>query len=161
GGAAARQRHRRDGRPVALQEQLTRVTVEKLSVDRDLTDLDAHLIAGEPLFKPKLGKARRRLRLDRGDGVDAADIVSAHPSVVVNGEKFRKERQALPAGELAEIDGDDALQLALVDGAGLVAAMNVGQHVIGVFETVDDAALVKPFTVAGGVALGGKARRDR
>ena len=42
-----------------------------------------------------------------------------------------------PAGQLAEIDRQDALQLALVDRAGPEAAVHIGQNIVGVFQAID------------------------
>ena len=72
-----------------------------------------------------------------------------------------KNESPFQAGELAEVDGQDAVKLALVDGAGAKPAADVGQHVVGVFQAVDDAALAEPFAEAGRIAVVRQAGRDR
>jgi hypothetical protein len=87
------------------------------------------------------------------DGVDAADIVAADAAGVVDVEDVGEQRQSLPARELAEVDHQHAVQLALVDGADAGAAMHVGEDIIGVFQPVDDAAIAKPFAEACRIAV--------
>ena len=67
----------------------------------------------------------------------------------------------MPAGQLAEVDGQDALQLALVDGAGAKPAAHVGEDIVGVLQAIHDAALAQPFAVTARVAVVGQAGRNR
>src|SRR6185295_4756620 len=109
GRAAARQVRRGDGRPVALQEHGAEFAEEELGVGGNLAGLDARLATGELLLEPYLRQPRGRHRFDRGDGVEASDIVAPDAAGVVNLEKVGEERKTAQARELVQVDGQDAL----------------------------------------------------
>jgi len=63
--------------------------------------------------------------------------------------------------ELAEVDSDRRLELALVDRAAFLATTYVCEDVVGVEKIVGDAALGHRFSDAAGIAIVRQARCDR
>jgi hypothetical protein len=126
-----------------------------------LAHSDACLVAGEFLLEPDFRKPRGRIAFDGRNGVDAADIVAPDPAGVVDLEEVDEARKPLPTDELAEIDGQNAMKLALVDCADPGAAMHIGQEVVGILQAIDHTLFTQPLANAGRIAVVRQARGNR
>jgi hypothetical protein len=106
-----------DRGPIAAQEHLAVVADEELRVGGKLAEAKAEPVVEQLLLKPQFGKPRRRNGLDVADRNQAVEVVAAHSGGTMNLKSVAKEAQALPPGELPEIDRGERLKLALIQAA--------------------------------------------
>ena len=150
-----------DRGPIAAQEHPAVVADEELRIGGKLAEAKAEPIVEELLLEPQFGKARRRDGLDVADRDQAVEMVAAHSGRSMNLKGIAEEAQALPSGELSEIDRSKRLELALIQAAATDAAGPVAERFAGVDQPIGDPVLGEPFPSAGRIAVVGHTGRDR
>ena len=161
GRSAAGQVGAGDRGPVAAQKHPAVVADEELRIGGKLAEAKAEAIVEQLLLEPQFGKARRRHGLDVADRDQAVEVLSAHSGCTMNLKSIAEEAQALPSGELAEIDGGERFELALIQAAATDAAGHIAERFAGVDQPVGDAVLGEPSAAARRIAVGRHAGRDR
>ena len=79
--------------------------------------------------------------LDVADRDQAVEVLAAHSGCSMNLKGIAEEAQALPSGELAEIDRGKRFKLALIQAAATDAAGHVAERFAGVDQPVGDSVL--------------------
>ena len=117
--------------------------------------------SNELLLEPQFGEARRRDRLDVADRDQAVEVLAPHSGSTMNLKSVAEEAQALPSGELAEVDGGERFELALIQAAATDAAGHVAEGFAGVDQPVGDSVPGEPSAAARRIAVVRHAGRDR
>lgn len=151
GRAAARQVGPGDGRPIVAEERLARLRGEEFAVGGDLPDPDGEARGPTP-FQPQLRQPRGGIGLDVADGDESLEAPVAQTAGVVDLEGVGEGGDAVEAGEPAEIDGQDSLELAGIDRAVADAAGGIAQHLVGGEEREVDPARAQGSPYAAGIA---------